>query len=911
MGPRISLHPSSALLQADGNEATAEDVPLPLPYAVQDGGKCTPLPGVFSLFLTSTTLDIIGVAPVFTDPLKVLMAYVSRDKLAHDIQFRGAISDFHPIKNAVLGADYDPLMLRTNPDDIYGDGNNFELATQRKAAETWEFIEAELERRLQAGAQASTAVQAAKAQPPSKKEWVARPWQSLGSEVDMEEESEGQSRPGLLVLARRARQHFRRPCVLADKDSAELWNSSQAGGQYFMEVRPFRDSNYDLRRVEQDIAVQAVVVVQDTGVQATGGQPRHNAAQYQARQFSEQVKQQLLDAPGMADFLQSACSSCKDALQQNEVTNIFEDDFAALGDEEASSGSRRENSITEYQSFVDLTFSKNKVVSAIQWLPHRKGMVAVACTEPLSFSERVEVAGTPKAHAVLIWNFKDPIHPEMVLESPFEVFSFQCNPAQPDAVAGGCHNGQVILWDVSAEEQPCNCCRVFPTGASAPAGSTSGSVAAGKPHSLPPSNRVGASCSAPFLTAAEFGQTADRAAIPVVRHQHLSLVDASHHSSVTDLQWLPGMAITGKGRPPTAKGRAMRECNFFATTAADGKVLFWDMRVGRGKRKVKREGDDEEVEWRPTFAVTLLSLEGAELACMRLCINIKGAAQSTFFVSSFDGELVYADWMRPEGEEHPEHCKSISKAHAGAVVTLQRSPFFDDILLSTGDWSWALWQEGRHDICLFQSLLAAAQYTAGCWSPTRPGVLYLGRADGVLEVWDLLDRSHEPSMTANPTSSAITSLSFSPAGAPAAPGGRAVQQLLAVGDSTGVLHVMDLPRTLRRRVINEVKTVTTFMQREQQRLGYLASRKPIRAEAAKVQAEAQKAAEQKREAEAAQAAAAAAASATGAPLITSDSMNCSTLQEVDEMAEQAYRKMEQAFREQLGLAAQAPAAAVR
>ncbi len=58
--------------------------------------------------------------------------------------------------------------------------------------------------------------------------------------------------------------------------------------------------------------------------------------------------------------------------------------------------------------------------------------------------------------------------------------------------------------------------------------------------------------------------------------------------------------------------------------------------------------------------------------------------------------------------------------------------------------------------------------------------------------------------------------------------------LPAAGDSTGVLHVMDLPRTLRRRVINEVKTVTTFMQREQQRLEYLASRKPIRAEAAKV-----------------------------------------------------------------------------
>ena len=87
--------------------------------------------------------------------------------------------------------------------------------------------------------------------------------------------------------------------------------------------------------------------------------------------------------------------SCKDALQQNEVTNIFEDDFAALGDEEASSGSRRENSITEYQSFVDLTFSKNKVVSAIQWLPHRK-----VSRQPGSW------CASMKMGSCLVWSFR-------------------------------------------------------------------------------------------------------------------------------------------------------------------------------------------------------------------------------------------------------------------------------------------------------------------------------------------------------------------------------------------------------------------------------------------------------------------------------------------------------------------------
>jgi hypothetical protein len=41
--------------------------------------------------------------------------------------------------------------------------------------------------------------------------------------------------------------------------------------------------------------------------------------------------------------------------------------------------------LLRYQSFTHLTYSKNRVVSAIQWLPHRKGVVAVACTEALSF----------------------------------------------------------------------------------------------------------------------------------------------------------------------------------------------------------------------------------------------------------------------------------------------------------------------------------------------------------------------------------------------------------------------------------------------------------------------------------------------------------------------------------------------
>lgn len=42
---------------------------------------------------------------------------------------------------------------------------------------------------------------------------------------------------------------------------------------------------------------------------------------------------------------------------------------------------------------------------------------------------------------------------------------------------------------------------------------------------------------------------------------------------------------------------------------------------------------------------------------------------------------------------------------------------------------------------------AELRCTAGCWSPTRPAVLYLALNSGGVEAWDLVDRTHEPAST--------------------------------------------------------------------------------------------------------------------------------------------------------------------
>ena len=177
------------------------------------------------------------------------------------------------------------------------------------------------------------------------------------------------------------------------------------------------------------------------------------------------------------------------------------------------------------------------VASSIDWLPNRRGIVAVACTEPLSFDERIAQAGRVKTSAILIWNFKDPIHPQCVLESPSDIMCFRFNEQSPHLVAGGMYNGQVVLWDTSE------------------AGSRK---LTGKPKK-DASGGAGAADEAP--------EGGEEASIPVIKCKYLSSVDASHTYPVSDLCWMRmNMTVDAAGRlvratgeePAQAEGQADR-----------------------------------------------------------------------------------------------------------------------------------------------------------------------------------------------------------------------------------------------------------------------------------------------------------------------------------------------------------------
>ena len=322
----------------------------------------------------------------------------------------------------------------------------------------------------------------------------------------------------------------------------------------------------------------------------------------------------------LSSFLKTSSRLVEESLQQNETVDIFRGDFTALREDEALSfGSRSENTLPELRTFTDLTYSKDKILKSIDWHPRSKKIIAVSCVDNVSFDDRVTESGRAQKAYVLIWNFADLIHPELVLQSPQEVQCFRMNPTNPNLIAGGTISGQIILWDITEAMH------------------TIKSTAKSR-------KRSAASSSGGGDDDEEESKT-----LPPLPPTYVTTIDNSHRRPVSDLCWLPDyMELTGRG-VPSYKEETM-ETNQFATIAGDGQFMVWDVRFKElalkkaAQRNDKKSNDGSEIEWNPHFRTTLNKLEGVgELGLRKLSVEGK-AAGSHFFAATEEGEFVDADW---------------------------------------------------------------------------------------------------------------------------------------------------------------------------------------------------------------------------------------------------------------------------
>lgn len=232
----------------------------------------------------------------------------------------------------------------------------------------------------------------------------------------------------------------------------------------FIECRPYRDSNYEVSRCEVSVGVQAIPELCDQQSQSTWfvlfqfiqrNRPMDFCVQYEPLELSESERAESLASPNLAAFLSSVCGDLESILLQNELVDIFSDEYALLGEEEVATLEQGTHvHLQEYQSFTDLLHSKDKSISCIDWHPSLKGVLAISCVQRTTYDEKLEagymkVGGQAGQSLILIWSFQDPIRPQLILEAPDDIHHFEFNPHDPNIIVGGCVTGQIVIWDIS------------------------------------------------------------------------------------------------------------------------------------------------------------------------------------------------------------------------------------------------------------------------------------------------------------------------------------------------------------------------------------------------------------------------------------------------------------------------------
>lgn len=652
-------------------------------------------------------------------------------------------------------------------------------------------------------------------------------WEGQGSDAEIQAENnyKVQQRPLTQVQFDVARQvlvrhHFSHATFLtkeASEDSRDL--------------RAVQNPLYSVYRDEVDVGVQAVPVKKDTPSQT-----------YFARKVNASVQAEptLVDAcirhvdvpkkenPTMVGFLNRVIARTLHNLTLNYEVPIYTDDFSLFKEDDAIVGTRDDIMLQEKGNYTHAA-TKDRRVTCISWRSSKgkDDYIAVSSIASYTLEERIDAQRRCECSVSIVWEFPDPMHPRYILESPNEVQTIRFSPAFPHLIAGGAMNGQVYLWDLTQADD----IAFLAEARGADVAPISGSKSEKRVVDPRETGEV------PPMPDSVSGVSLEKDGdvfVPRLQPIQTSRVELSHRRPVHDLQWLPATLECSYD----GKQVVVEQSHQFATISDDGLMYVWDCRpefLPQDKlRKLKHQmkGGGTEVPWIPLIRYQLAKPDGSgDMMAFRFFFD--GATPNTgpsyaAAVGTTTGELASCSLIS-QGDRHNTTAvpifgntkdtrvvRRVVQAHGGPVYCVQRHPLIGDVFLTCGDNTFKVWRAGL-ELPLYRSPTIDANVTCAAWSPGRPAMVFIGRSDGKIEVWDLLDRNNEPLLVHHMVQDAITTISFKPL--PTYMSSKFTQQV-AIGTNLGSFHWYTLPAVLSKAPNGEKRHFRAMLEREVRRAAY-------------------------------------------------------------------------------------------
>jgi dynein intermediate chain 3, axonemal len=198
----------------------------------------------------------------------------------------------------------------------------------------------------------------------------------------------------------------------------------------------------------------------------------------------------------------------------------------------------------------------------------------------------------------------------------------------------------------------------------------------------------------------------------------------------------------------------------------------------------------KNASWKGSFSIQLLRPDNTGMMGLSQIVFSKTGKTHMLYATSDEGDFFTVDCSLKTLDDagKPQIILNLNSAERNTrpTVAVDSSPFYDDLLLTVHDCHFCIWKLQCPDpvfISPYLTLVGEKTYiTCGFWSPSRQGVIYIGRSDGTIDIWDFMDHVD------------------------------------------GCLHLLKLPLNLRRKMIGEQEAVASFFSKEMERVLYFKER---------------------------------------------------------------------------------------
>jgi len=254
-----------------------------------------------------------------------------------------------------------------------------------------------------------------------------------------------------------------------------------------------------------------------------------------------------------------------------------------------------------------------------------------------------------------------------------------------------------------------------------------------------------------------------------------SVIEKSHHDPVSDVFWI--------------SSKTGHQC---VSVSTDGQMLWWDT------RKL-----DEPID----SLVLTTDSKGSGVTLGGSCLEYSTEAGPTkYLIGTEQGIVMSVNLRNKKLNNGITVFDSGAGRHQGSIPSIQRNPIHNKYFMTVGDWTTRIWTEDIKTP-IITTRHHNSYLTGGCWSPTRAGVFYVTRADGVLDVWDISHNQNEVAYSHKVSDVALSSISVQ---CNTEGGGK----LVALGDVNGTVSLLEVCDSLTKPLPNEKSNVNSILERE-------------------------------------------------------------------------------------------------